>query len=50
MSYWSLSDLFEEQGIVKTPFSGGYGLMAERGIPKRAFRAKALHLKRFISM
>jgi len=39
MSYWSLSDVFEEQGIVKTPFYGGYGLMAERGIPKPAFRA-----------
>jgi xylan 1,4-beta-xylosidase len=38
MSYWSLSDVFEEQGIVKTPFYGGYGLMAERGIPKPAFR------------
>jgi len=38
MSYWSLSDVFEEQGIVKTPFYGGYGLIAERGIPKPAFR------------
>ena len=38
MSYWSLSDVFEEQGVVKTPFYGGYGLMAERGIPKPAFR------------
>jgi len=39
MSYWSLSDVFEEQGVVKAPFYGGYGLMAERGIPKPAFRA-----------
>ena len=39
MSYWSLSDVFEEQGVVKTPFYGGYGLLAERGIPKPAFRA-----------
>jgi xylan 1,4-beta-xylosidase len=38
MSYWSFSDVFEEQGIVKTPFYGGYGLIAERGIPKPAFR------------
>lgn len=38
MSYWSLSDVFEEQGIVKTPFYGGYGLIAERGIPKASFR------------
>jgi xylan 1,4-beta-xylosidase len=38
MSYWSFSDVFEEQGVVKTPFYGGYGLIAERGIPKAAFR------------
>jgi xylan 1,4-beta-xylosidase len=37
MSYWSFSDVFEEQGIVKTPFYGGYGIMAERHIPKAAF-------------
>ncbi len=39
MSYWSFSDVFEEQGVVKTPFYGGYGLVAERGIPKAAYRA-----------
>ena len=39
MSYWTFSDVFEEQGVVKTPFYGGYGLIAERGIPKAAFRA-----------
>jgi xylan 1,4-beta-xylosidase len=39
MSYWSFSDVFEEQGVVKTPFYGGYGLIAERNIPKAAFRA-----------
>ena len=39
MSYWSLSDVFEEQGVVKTPFYGGYGLVAEDGIPKPAFNA-----------
>ena len=38
MSYWDLSDVFEEQGVVKTPFYGGYGLVAERNIPKAAFR------------
>ena len=36
MSYWTFSDVFEEQGVVKTPFYGGYGLIAERGIPKPA--------------
>jgi xylan 1,4-beta-xylosidase len=39
MSYWSFSDVFEEQGVVKTPFYGGYGLMAEDGIPKPAYDA-----------
>jgi xylan 1,4-beta-xylosidase len=44
MSYWSFSDVFEEQGVVKTPFYGGFGLIAERGIPKPAFNAfKLLH-------
>jgi len=39
MSYWSFSDVFEEQGVVKTPFYGGYGLVAEDGIPKPAYDA-----------
>lgn len=39
MSYWTFSDVFEEQGVLKTPFYGGYGLIAERGIPKAAFYA-----------
>jgi xylan 1,4-beta-xylosidase len=44
MSYWSFSDVFEEQGVVKTPFYGGYGLIAEDSIPKPAFNAfKLLH-------
>jgi xylan 1,4-beta-xylosidase len=37
MSYWSFSDVFEEQGVVKTPFYGGYGIVAEDGIPKPAY-------------
>jgi len=44
MSYWTFSDVFEEQGAVKTPFYGGYGLIAVDGIPKPAFNAfKLLH-------
>ncbi len=42
MSYWDFSDVFEEQGVIKTPFYGGYGLMAEDSIPKPAFDAFAL--------
>jgi len=37
MSYWTFSDVFEEQGVVKTPFYGGFGLIAAGGIPKPAF-------------
>ena len=42
MSYWTFSDVFEEQGVIKTPFYGGYGLIAEDGIPKPAFNAFAM--------
>ena len=42
MSYWTFSDVFEEQGVVKTPFYGGFGILAERGIPKAAFNDFAL--------
>jgi xylan 1,4-beta-xylosidase len=42
MSYWAFSDVFEEQGVVKTPFYGGYGILAERSIPKAAFNDFAL--------
>lgn len=34
MSYWAFSDVFEEQGIVRTPFYGGFGLIAADHIPK----------------
>jgi xylan 1,4-beta-xylosidase len=44
LSYWAFSDVFEEQGVVKEPFYGGYGLIAEDGLPKPAFNAfKLLH-------
>jgi len=42
MSFWAFSDVFEEQGVVKTPFYGGFGLVAERGIPKPSFNAFAM--------
>jgi xylan 1,4-beta-xylosidase len=34
--------VFEEQGIVKQPFYGGYGLIAEGGVHKPAFNAFAI--------
>ena len=39
MSYWSFSDVFEEQGVVKTPFYGGFGLVAAGNLPKPSFYA-----------
>ena len=44
LAYWTFSDVFEEQGVVKQPFYGGYGLMAAGNVPKPAFNAfKLLH-------
>jgi len=44
MSYWTFSDVFEEQGVVKRPFYGGFGLIAEDHLPKPSFNAfKLLH-------
>jgi len=44
MSYWSFSDVFEEQGVVQNPFYGGFGLIAADNIPKPAMNAFiALH-------
>lgn len=39
MAYWTFSDVFEEQGVAKTPFYGGFGLIAVGGIPKASFNA-----------
>jgi len=44
LSYWTFSDVFEEQGVVRQPFYGGYGLIAEGGLPKPSYSAfKLLH-------
>lgn len=42
MSYWDFSDVFEEQGVVKKPFYGGFGLIAEDHIPKASYNDFAL--------
>lgn len=39
IAYWTFSDVFEEQGVYKTPFYGGFGLIAPNGIPKASFQA-----------
>ncbi len=44
MSYWTFSDVFEEQGVIKKPFFGGFGLIAIDDLPKPAFNVfKLLH-------
>jgi xylan 1,4-beta-xylosidase len=42
MSYWDFSDVFEEQGVTRTPFYGGFGLIASDEIPKPALHAFAM--------
>ena len=42
LAYWSFSDVFEEQGVVRTPFYGGFGIIAADGIPKPSFNAFTL--------
>src|SRR6266446_6496568 len=45
MAYWTFSDVFEEQGVVRTPFYGGFGLIAAGNIPKPSFNTfKLLHM------
>ena len=39
MSYWTFTDIFEENGPRFTPFHGGFGLINYQGIHKPAFYA-----------
>jgi xylan 1,4-beta-xylosidase len=44
LAYWDFSDVFEEQGVVHSPFYGGFGLIAADSIPKPSLNAfRALH-------
>lgn len=38
-SYWTFSDIFEENYFPSKPFQGGFGLLNIHGIPKPAYRA-----------
>ena len=38
-SYWTFSDIFEENYFSSAPFHGGFGLLNIYGIPKPAYRA-----------
>ncbi len=42
MSSWDFADVFEEQGVPRTPFYGGFGLIAEDQIQKPALHAFAM--------
>ena len=37
LSYWTFDDVFEETGVPRDPFHGGFGLIAEDGIKKPSF-------------
>ena len=41
-SYWTFSDLFEENYFSSAPFHGGFGLLTIHGIAKPAYRAMQL--------
>jgi xylan 1,4-beta-xylosidase len=41
-SYWTFSDIFEENYFPSVPFQGGFGLLNIHGIPKPAYRAYEL--------
>lgn len=38
-SYWTFTDLFEENGLCSIPFHGGFGLLSTYGTRKPSFRA-----------
>lgn len=45
ISIWTFSDVFEEGGVAKSPFYGGFGLIATGNIPKASYNAlKLLHM------
>jgi xylan 1,4-beta-xylosidase len=41
-SYWTFSDIFEENYFPSVPFQGGFGLLNIYGVPKPAYRAYEL--------
>jgi xylan 1,4-beta-xylosidase len=42
MSFWTFDDIFEEDGVKREPFDGGFGLIAPFGIRKPALNAFAM--------
>jgi len=45
LSYWTFSDVFEENGPARSPFFGGFGLIAPGGIKKPSYYAFSLFHK-----
>ena len=41
-SYWTFSDIFEENYFASRPFHGGFGLLTVDGVPKPSYRAYEL--------
>ncbi len=39
MSYWTFTDIFEENGVVPSPFHGGFGMVNFQGLRKPSFYA-----------
>jgi xylan 1,4-beta-xylosidase len=39
LDYWCASDIFDESGIINSPFSGSYGLLTLEGLPKASCNA-----------
>lgn len=42
LSYWTFTDVFEENGAGDTSFHGGFGMITYQGIPKPSFHAYRL--------
>lgn len=43
-SYWTVSDIFEEQGMKPSPFKNEFGLLTNHGVAKPSYRVfQALH-------
>jgi xylan 1,4-beta-xylosidase len=38
-SYWTFSDIFEEQGWINSEFHNGFGMITIHGVPKPSYRA-----------
>lgn len=39
LSWWTFTDVFEEDWMNSVPFYNGYGLLTKQGVPKPAYRA-----------